>query len=572
MDRTEDPEEDFLGQVEGFVVINEEVERQLMHHPLVLGDELAARVFVSGGATLHEHRFAAPDVRPGEGASWLHRKTLCHLTTPAPASDDPRGDFAALDPPGAQKFRFCYDKRVRRGLLITLTLATLLAGLAYAYTTLTQERSYRRQIEAGNAALAVGQTFEAIEAFSGAIALKGDSMLAYLRRGEAYQQQGQLQAAERDLRRAWRLDPAATRPLEALGDVRFETQNYARAAERYADYVALDDRSPRILYKLALARYRAGDPAGSVEPLTKAVSLDEGFSEAQYLLGLCLRETGRPDEAMAALQRAVALSPAFIVAREELADLCRETGRITDELDQLEALSSLDPRPVRRIALGLAQARVGRHNQAILTLGQAAERYPEHAGLYVALGRVWLETSQGGRDRIALSKALEALQDAAAGSDDSHEARALFGRALLQASAVEMAERVLQQAVARLPVDPQAFLSLADAAEQLGHLADARAALLKYQALVGDDPSGPRQVRRATRIGDLSIRLSDYPAAVEWYSRAAEAAPPSARLLTQLAQAQVSAGESDAARATVERGLVIEPNNRALLAVARKLR
>jgi tetratricopeptide (TPR) repeat protein len=455
--------------------------------------------------------------------------------------------------------------------MAAVTVAFLLGGSAYAYVTLSREREYRRLVEAGNAALAADQTFEAIEAFSGAIALKGDSMLAYLRRGETYHRQGQLQAAERDLRRAWRLDPTATRPLEELGDVHFELRNYARAADRYSDYIAIDDRSPRLLYKLALARYRAGSPAGGIDPLVRALALDAQFADAQYLLGLCFRATNHPEQALHALETAVSIAPALIAAREQLASLYEQTGHVDQEIDQLEALSSLDPRPVRRIALGLAQARAGRSNQAVLTLGQAAERYPESGGVYVALGRVWLQTAQGGKDRIALGKALEALQGNAASSDTGPEAQALLGRALLQAKQVELAERVLQQAVTKLPVDPQAFVDLADAAEQLGHLADARTALLKYRALVGDDPDAARQARWDARIGELSLRLGDYPTASDWLARAADGAP-SGRLLGELAQAQVGAGRTDAARDTVARGLEIEPRNRTLLAISRKLR
>ncbi len=458
-------------------------------------------------------------------------------------------------------------KRIVLGVL----LLGLLGGVVYAYTNLARERDYRRLIETGNAALASGQTFEAVEAFSGAIALKADSMLAYLRRGETYHQQGQLQAAERDLRRAWQLDPTATRPLEALGDVRFEMQNYRRAADRYADYVALDDQSPRILYKLALARYRAGNPAGAVEPLTRAAALDDGLAEAHYLQGLCLRETGRPDEARQALERALAIDPASIVAREELADLHREAGRTAEEIDQLEALSSLDPRPVRRITLSLAQARAGRQAQALETLRQAAERYPDDVGVYVALGRIWFESSRGGRDRIALGKALEALQGAVTRPGDTHEARSLLGRALLQASEVETAERVLQQAVTEFPVDPQAFLALADAAEQLGHLAEARSALLKYQALTGADPVPTQQSERAARIGELSARLGDHASAVTWL-RSATDLKPTVRLLAALAREQLSAGDPDAARATVARGLEVDPNDPTLLSLQRRLR
>src|ERR687896_684538 len=74
-----------------------------------------------------------------------------------------------------------------------------------------QEREFQRLIAAGDAALAADQTYGAIEAFSDALALKSDSMLAYLKRGDTYRRRGELAAALRDLRLATTLDPSATR-------------------------------------------------------------------------------------------------------------------------------------------------------------------------------------------------------------------------------------------------------------------------------------------------------------------------------------------------------------------------
>jgi tetratricopeptide (TPR) repeat protein len=460
---------------------------------------------------------------------------------------------------------------VKRGLLL-LALAAVVGGGIFAYVSVSREQAFDRLITAGNAALEADQTFEALEAFSGAIAIKGDSMFAYLRRGETYLRQGQPAAAERDLRRASRLDPTAPRPLEALGDVHFQVKNYARAAERYADYVRLDDRSARVLYKLALSRYRAGDPRGAILPLRQAVAIDERLAEAHYLLGLCLRSTGQSRDATAELERAIRIAPTLLVAREELADVYWEMGRTRDEVVQLESLTALDARPARFVALGLAYARTGQHSQAVRVLGAATERFPEHPGLYVTLGRLWLENAQNGHDRVALSKALEALRAVPDDSEAGAEAKTLYGRALLMSGDRVLAERALQEAVTKYPLDPQAFLYLADAAEGLGHVSDARQALLRYQALVGDDPNAAVQVQRATRIANLSSRLSDPATAAVWLEQAASVGQPTVRLLAQLAQAQIESGDSDGARETIQRALAIEPRNRTLLALERKVR
>ena len=124
---------------------------------------------------------------------------------------------------------------MKRAIFALAVLALALVGGAAAYQAVAQ-RNYSMLLTRGDSALRDDQTFNAIEAYSGAIALRPDSMLAYLRRGQTYQRRGDrgdLEAAARDFRTAASLDPAATRPLEALGDVLFQLQQYARAVATY---------------------------------------------------------------------------------------------------------------------------------------------------------------------------------------------------------------------------------------------------------------------------------------------------------------------------------------------------
>ena len=174
---------------------------------------------------------------------------------------------AELEPAGGRKFpvpeRLWYHAGVKRILLVVLLLAGSLAA-AYGVFETRRERTYRHLIDQGELALAADNTSAAIESFSGAVALKPDSMLGYLRRGEAYRRRHELDAALKDLLQASELDPTAPRPLELLGDVNGALLRYDRAAARYQAYLAIDDQSPRVLYKLGLAHYRAGQPADGV--------------------------------------------------------------------------------------------------------------------------------------------------------------------------------------------------------------------------------------------------------------------------------------------------------------------
>jgi len=396
----------------------------------------------------------------------------------------------------------CYHTlTVKRLVVVSVGLAALMAGVMLAWYAVRQEREFRRLIAAGDAALAAEQTYGAIEAFSGALVLKSDSMLAHLKRGDTYRRRGELTAALRDLREATNLDPSAPRPVELLGDVNTAMGRYPRAAEHYRTFIALDDRSPRVLYKLALAYYRNGQAQDAIGPLRGAVAMNDRFSEAHYLLGMCLRDRGQNDEAQRALTRAVEINPAFVAAREELVDLFERAGRRQDALDQLEALAALEPTHAERlVSVGLAYARWGRTDAAILTLGRAAERNPDQPAVYTAIGRVWLDAAEPRNDLVALGKAIEALAPIAATATASSEALALYGRAMLLSGDVATAERILLQAAGRPPVEPDTFRRLADASQRLGHLAVARDALLRYVALADEREVDPATTARLTNL------------------------------------------------------------------------
>jgi tetratricopeptide (TPR) repeat protein len=460
---------------------------------------------------------------------------------------------------------------VKRSIVVLAVLALVAASAAVAYQEAARQREYSALLTRGDSALRDDQTFGAIEAYSGEIALRPGSMLAYLRRGQTYQRRGDagdLDAAARDFRAAAALDPTATRPLEALGDVLYQRQRYARAADTYERFVRLDDRSARVTYKLALARFRDRDIDAALIALNEAARLDDRMADAQYLLGMCLREKRRMADALRALERAVSLDPGMIPAREELADLYRTLGRRADEIEQLQLLAGLDrDRVERQVAVGMAHARAGHWDLAVLTLGGALERNPNEPEIYRALGQVWLERPRD--DRAFLSKAREALQLVALDPSASSETLTLYGRALMEEGDTDGAERALQQATTRYPIDPRAFLLFASTAETQNHLDAARLALIRYGALALTDAD---LVSRATHIAALSLRLNDPRAAVDWLTRATSSNPNDVRLIAALADAQIRAGNRDAAHATLARGLEKDPTNAQLLTLSRRVR
>ena len=458
-----------------------------------------------------------------------------------------------------------------RGTLVAVVLVAV-AGVAgaLAYSALANEREFERLMVEGDQAVAAARHFQAIEAYSGAIALKPDSMLAHLKRGAVYQSQSEFESALRDLRESVDIDPNALLAIELLGDVNTSLNRAERAVERYEAYIALDERNARVHYKLGLSRYRAGRVESASAALQQALKLEPALGEAHYVLGLVLRDQNRLPAARRSLEEAARQSPASQTApREALAEVYGLEGDHAKAINELEALAALDvSRADRLVAVGLAQARAGREDAAVVTLGRAVDRFPDAPQAYAALGHVWLAGAQRRGDHVALNKAIEALQQAASRSDASSDTFSELGRAWSLAGDMLAAERALRQAVARVPVPPDAYLQLADVTGRDGRIQDARDALLKYASLAGDEKP---LAAVSTRIADLSMRLGDPTLAVRWFDRAIDEAGPSAALQLRLADAAWKSGNLPRAHQVVDEALASDPENRLLRQMKRRL-
>ena len=455
-----------------------------------------------------------------------------------------------------------------RWLAIGVLLVAGMAGV-FLYTGMTRDSEYRRLVAAGDKALEEDRVFPAFEAFSDAIALKSESMLAYLKRGETYHRRGDLSAALRDLTRARALAPEATRPLERLGDVLQELGRHEEAAGYYAAYVALDERTPRVLFKQALANHRAGRTTRAIPLLRQVVELAPAMSEAHYLLGIGLWDQNELDGAADALREAVALAPGVATGREALSGVLAAAGQLIRQVEQLEALAALEPnRADRDVDLGLAYAAVGRTDMAVLSLGRAVEEHPEQPLAYAALGKVWLDIARTTNDHIALGKALGALQSIPVATASS-ATLTLLARALLLTGDPDAAVTALEWATERFPVDPSAFVELADLVEDEGDDARARQLLIVHDTLMVNAPVAQR-VARLTRIADLSLTLGDPDDAVFRFGLARALGESSARLLVRLADAEWRAGDRAAARAVIADGIQMYPQDRYLLTLRRR--
>ncbi|MPZ18574.1 MAG: tetratricopeptide repeat protein [Luteitalea sp.] len=463
----------------------------------------------------------------------------------------------------------------RRSILTVVLLAVGFAAVLAA-TAIQRERTYQGLLARGTNALRHHDAAVAIEALSGAIALKRSSMVAYLRRGEAYLLGGPqgFPSALRDFREAARLDRGAVRPLERLGDISTKLGSHERAAEYYRTGLELDAGAPAMTYKLALATYQAGRLADALELAQRASRLDPRLAEAHYLRGLCLVDQKRLREGSEAFRRALAGDASLVEARAQLALTARQLGRGGEEVTQLEQLAEQTQQPEYAVELGRALTRLGRIDQAIEVLDKASTRFPRDTKVMTTLGSAWLEKAAATEDGRARTQALAWLERAEADERrtgrETSDTLAALGRAWLLGDNPRQAVEVLQRAVATPPASVTAFDDLGRAAEQLSDWSLARTALERAQAL---DPTTRPDGRaaRAAHLADLSTRLSDHEAAAAWLDEARHLRPNDMSLVARAVEAHWAAGHRDEAVRMLYAALAKEPEDAALRRLASRM-
>ncbi|MEQ1896317.1 MAG: tetratricopeptide repeat protein [Vicinamibacterales bacterium] len=428
---------------------------------------------------------------------------------------------------------------MRRSTTITAIVSAAVAGLVLIWNTIGQDRAFRALIAEGDAALAASDTSGAAAAFSGALAIQPESMLAHLKRGDTYRRRGELAAALADVTAANTLDPAATRVKELLGDVNAELGRTGRAVDAYRACLALDERAPIVLVKLGGVELRDGQTTAALATARKALALDADLAEAHYLEGLALR-TSNPPQAALAFGRAVELKPSFLAAREQLAAVLLASGRVREGVEALESLAALEPsQPSRVAAVVTALAEAGKTDSALLRLTRADEQFTEDPTLAAIRGHVLLDRAETYKDRALLAEAEAMLNPLAQRDHPPAAILAAMGRARLLAGDPQGALPWLERATAQLPVAPEALRLLARAATEAANDRLALDALIRHEAV---NPGSTFALTHARRIAAYALASGNIPLALHWAERALRLAPGDADAVALLADARRRAG------------------------------
>lgn len=342
-------------------------------------------------------------------------------------------------------------------------------------------------------------------------------------------------------------------------------------------------KNPRVWWARATVALMQGDAANAEMALKRTADLDPEAPYASSSLGDLLSELGRVTEAEAAWREALRRAPAFTPAAVSLAEdlLMREEPRKALEvLDRVEAGDRPDPNVL--LMRGRAAAALGLEKAALTDL-QAAVEVSGGAPVAVhALASVLLSMGH-------LAEAEAAARRALLAQPDSPELLQILGHALLGQDKLDEAQEAFSDAIARQPLHPGAHRDLsqlvwmrtgdaAKACEKLdqalvlapGHpaLTVVKGKLLEFAgdlagagALLGEAADHPGAPPYLLCAASQVVLEADPARSLAFAQRAVDRSPADAYGRSILLQAQLAAGDLDAAQASVQRLRALAPND-----------
>lgn len=322
--------------------------------------------------------------------------------------------------------------------------------------------------------------------------------------------------AELALRHALELDGTDAKTLELHGLLHLHRDEPAEAKAWLLKALSLQPRDPRCLRLLALALDRLEDGAGAEAQLTAALECDPDHYWSWHSLGELLMSRGRHQDGLRCVHRARSLNVDDPASYFIVAEILAEHGHLDIAQGHLHALILLAPdaqvlseaqallgefkrdmgdlegalsyftlacetdreSPVPWAALGDLAHCDGRWDDAVRCYQEALARGPEAADVHVQLGYAHLELERRHEAEQAFLRALEEDPSEYSAYLGLAEIRRLEGRAEDQA-------RMVQEAMALAPDDPDVWNAQGVALETAGKLPEASAA---YERALREDP------------------------------------------------------------------------------------
>jgi predicted O-linked N-acetylglucosamine transferase (SPINDLY family) len=270
---------------------------------------------------------------------------------------------------------------------------------------------------------------------------------AWLGKGIAQLQQGELAQAEASFRRILKQDPAHADANHLLGLVALQRGRHELAIRLILQAIRANPAAALYHSNLGFALNGAGRLREALAACERATQLSPDMAEAHYNRGNALTGLGRLQEGLAAYERTIQFRPQHIDAHYAKGAAFACAGRPREAEHSFRRVLELNPRHVRACSnLAVVLASAGNYVEALAASERAIELAPNYANAHNCRANAL-------RKLFRLEEALQAVDRAIALKPDDADAHYNRANMLLQAGMVEEADASFRRALELRPGD-----------------------------------------------------------------------------------------------------------------------
>lgn len=297
--------------------------------------------------------------------------------------------------------------------------------------------------------------------------------MAYVNRGVARFQSGQVDSAIENYEKALQLDNNSIEGHTGLGVAFMAKGLYDAAIKHFHEALRVKPDYPPAHGNLGLALVKVGDKDYAVREMQTSLQLNFNQPQISFNLAHLLKQLGHYPEALKQYQETIRLDPDNAEVRSNYGELLVAMHQPEEAQQQFKEAIRLNPELAEaHFNLANVLADQGEIEPAIDEYSEALKINPKYAAVHHGLGALYLRM-------MRFQQAVEEFQAAAELQPDSAEAHSNLGAALAQSGKLQPAVEQYREAVRLDPNYADAQANLAMALAQLNQPSEAIAAAEK---------------------------------------------------------------------------------------------
>ena len=390
-----------------------------------------------------------------------------------------------------------------------------------------------------------------------------ERVLAYINRGIAYYDRGELDRALADYTSAIRLDPKNAEALSNRADLKLRKGDIESAIEDYSAAIEINPKLAGAFNGRGNALRETGQIDRAISDYEKAIELDPDSPFAYNGRGNALRDKGQADRAIEDFNKAIRIDPSYGTAFIGRANVFSDKGDWVEAIKDYDAALDLDPKDITALNnRGTAYQNMGSLDSAIRDYTAAVALDGRRAALYFNRA---LAYHAKGDTQNAFEDYTSTIQR------DPNYAYAYYNRGQIAQNKGDLRQAIADydKAIQINPNYAQSYVSRGVARLRQG---DARKALEDLRNGLRLDE---RQVSAYIALGEAYVKLKMFDQAQNELNRALVIDPASAEVLYQRGVVFEAQGKPELAVKDFDSAISLDPEHQmargARLAAAQRL-